>query len=451
MGFTNIIAQNPSKSPSNVLIPAFPDVEVIKKFDEIQIGDSSLFKEIPNIGRSADNPLNNIPGANAINMIANKNDLNQPKDLSDSGHSLLNTHSLVVPEGWSGLSSFLTPDNTNIENLFLPYQNQLIILYNQQGVYNPAQQLNTLVNWDAQSGYIAKFNQETSIEFSGQPGQSKVLSLAAGWNLIPVLSECPADVATLFGNLDVVVVKEVAGWKLYWPEMGINSIDELLPGNAYYVLMNSPAEITFPNCGTAPWQCGDVLVDTRDGQLYSTVQIGDQCWMAENLAYLPAVSPSSQGNDTDPYYYVYGYQGTDVNAAKATDNYINYGALYNWPASLNACSEGWHLPTDTEWTILTTFLGGQSVAGGKMKEAGTSHWYSPNTGATNSSGFTALPGGYRDYNGSFYDLSGNGVWWSSTERSTSYAWRRYLNYNYANVFRYDSNKSLGFSVRCLKD
>lgn len=156
MGFTNIIAQNPSKSPTHALMPAFPDVEVIKKFDEIQIGDSLLFKELPDIGRSADNPLKNIPGANAINMIANNNDLNQPKDLSDSGHSLLNTHSLVVPEGWSGLSSYLTPDNTNIENLFLPYQNQLIILYNQQGVYYPAQQLNTLVNWDRSVGVHCK-------------------------------------------------------------------------------------------------------------------------------------------------------------------------------------------------------------------------------------------------------------------------------------------------------
>jgi uncharacterized protein (TIGR02145 family) len=89
------------------------------------------------------------------------------------------------------------------------------------------------------------------------------------------------------------------------------------------------------------------------------VKLATSAGWPKTLHTLPEVSPSSQGNNTDPYYYVYGYQGTDVNAAKATDNYTNYGALYNWPASLNACPEGWHLPTDAEWTILTTYLGGE--------------------------------------------------------------------------------------------
>jgi uncharacterized protein (TIGR02145 family) len=202
--------------------------------------------------------------------------------------------------------------------------------------------------------------------------------------------------------------------------------------------------------------CGDSFTDSRDGQSYETVQIGDQCWMAENLAYLPEVSPSSQGNNTDPYYYAYGYQGTDVNAAKATDNYNNYGALYNWPASLNACPEGWHLPTDAEWTFLTTYLGGQSVAGGKMKSTRTApdphpRWQSPNTGATNSSGFTGLPGGYRDSDGDFYYIGNYGTFWSSTEYSTTYAWYRTLFYEYAYVNRTYTTKAYGFGVRCLRD
>jgi len=200
-----------------------------------------------------------------------------------------------------------------------------------------------------------------------------------------------------------------------------------------------------------PWQCGLAFIDARDSQSYETVQIGDQCWMAENLAYLPGVSPSSQGSDSDPYYYVYGYHGTNVTEAKVTANYQIYGVLYNWPASEEACPSGWHLPTDAECNALTSYLGGESVAGGKMKEAGTAHWYSPNTGATNSSGFTGLAGGYRDANGIFYDIISYGYWWCSSEYSSTNAWYSYIYYDYANVVRYKYLKGGGFSVRCLRD
>ena len=187
--------------------------------------------------------------------------------------------------------------------------------------------------------------------------------------------------------------------------------------------------------------------------------------MAENLAYLPSVSPSSNGSETTPYYYVYGYQGTSVTTAKATNNYQTYGVLYNWPAAMageassnsvpsgvqGVCPTGWHLPSDAEWTVLTSFLGGESVAGGKMKEAGTSHWNSPNTGATNSSGFSGLPGGFRNTNGYFSDVGYYGYFWSSSEYSTAYAWFRNLNYTNAYVGRTNYSKGLGFSVRCLRD
>ena len=198
-------------------------------------------------------------------------------------------------------------------------------------------------------------------------------------------------------------------------------------------------------------KCGYPFTDNRDGNEYQTVQIGDQCWMKENLAWLPSVSDPDNGSQTSPYYYVYGYEGTNVIEAKATSNYQTYGTLYNWPASLSACPDGWALPSDDEWTVLTDYLGGTSVAGGKMKEAGTAHWNSPNTGATNSSGFSGLPGGYRNNYGNFNYLGYNGYWWSSTEYSSTYAWRRGLYYGYENVDRYDSDKEYGFSVRCLRD
>ena len=134
------------------------------------------------------------------------------------------------------------------------------------------------------------------------------------------------------------------------------------------------------------------FTDFRDGNHYNVVKIANQVWMAENLKYLPSVVGPPTTSYTLPYYYVYGYYGTDVNAAKATANYTTYGVLYNWAAALTSCPAGWHLPGTGEWTQLTDYLGGLSTAGGKLKETGTAHWASPNTGATNEYGFTALPG-----------------------------------------------------------
>ena len=194
--------------------------------------------------------------------------------------------------------------------------------------------------------------------------------------------------------------------------------------------------------------CGDNI--NHEGYNYSTVQIGDQCWFSENCRYLPLVSPSSEGSETSPYYYVYGYEGTDLNAAQATTNYVSYGVLYNWPAVMTEgiCPSGWHIPSDGEFTELTDFLGGESVAGGKMKQAGYDHWDYPNTGAVNSSGWTGLPVGFR-YIDSWATNSG-GLWYSSSE-SGSLSWIRSLNLYDDDVGRYDSNRSNGFSARCVRD
>jgi uncharacterized protein (TIGR02145 family) len=142
------------------------------------------------------------------------------------------------------------------------------------------------------------------------------------------------------------------------------------------------------------------------------------------------------------------YDGDESNVA-------TYGYLYNWYAvddSRNIAPEGWHVPTDDEWQILVDYLGGSSVAGGKMKETGTEHWNSPNTGATNESGFSALPGGYRDYsNGDYTNMGYYGYFWSSTEYSSYRAWNRILYYDNSDVYRHSSYKQNGFSVRCVRD
>ena len=133
---------------------------------------------------------------------------------------------------------------------------------------------------------------------------------------------------------------------------------------------------------------------------------------------------------------------------------IKYGYLYNRYAisdSRNIAASGWHVPTKTEFDSLVSFLGGGAIAGGKLKETGLNHWSTPNEGASNLSGFTALPGGYRNNNGTYHDVCISGSWWSYSELGTADAWYRGVSYYLSGVGRYDYNKTYGFSVRCIKD
>jgi uncharacterized protein (TIGR02145 family) len=195
-------------------------------------------------------------------------------------------------------------------------------------------------------------------------------------------------------------------------------------------------------------------IKDADGNVYHTVTIGTQVWMVENLKtttyndgspITPVTDNNVWGTLTTPAYCWYN---NDADTYKNT-----YGALYNWYAvnTGKLCPAGWHVPSDAEWNTLVTYLGGDSVAGGKLKEAGTAHWVTPNTGATNSSGFTALPAGSHYSNGSFYYNGKYGWWWSTTESSATKVWHMYVDYNTATISRTDAAKAIGFSVRCIKD
>ena len=188
--------------------------------------------------------------------------------------------------------------------------------------------------------------------------------------------------------------------------------------------------------------------DSRDNQVYSWVRISEQIWMAENLAWLPAVSPSSALSETAALYYVYDYEGSSVTEAKAAVNYSSYGALYNWKAAIAACPSGWRLPSDAEWTVLTDFLGGINVAGKKLKSI--SGWNSNGSG-DNTSGFNAQPAGANDHKYGFVTLSYIAAFSSATENSASTAWYRGLIYSGDKVNRNSTVKSDGYSVRCIKD
>ncbi len=189
-----------------------------------------------------------------------------------------------------------------------------------------------------------------------------------------------------------------------------------------------------------------------DGNAYQTFTIGDQVWMAENLRVTHYKNGVAIPIETDGT----AWSGLTSGAYCWFDNYYgneNYGPLYNWYAvddSRGLCPDGWHVSTHAEWNTLATYLGGASVAGGKMK-TDCNLWESPNIDATNISNFSGLPGGYRDNIGDFLSKTYIGYWWSSTEGSSSDAWGRSLEYNYSSVDEYDGSKRNGFSVRCLRD
>jgi len=173
----------------------------------------------------------------------------------------------------------------------------------------------------------------------------------------------------------------------------------------------------------------NVFTDTRDGQMYNTVTIGTQTWLAENLNYAEA------GNS---WCYGSNLSNCDV-----------YGRLYDWNTAITIAPDGWHLPSSAEWTTLMNFLGGEAVAGGKLKEVGTAHWAPPNTGATNESGFTGLPGGW--YDGHSQDLREYGGFWSSTEAGGSQVLSRFLYHTGADSFEGMGQKTHARSVRCIRD
>ena len=195
-------------------------------------------------------------------------------------------------------------------------------------------------------------------------------------------------------------------------------------------------------------------VSDIDGNVYATVKIGNQVWMAANLKTTRYRNGDTIPRVTDDATWAWLTNGAYCDYEHDPVNSETYGRLYNWHAVNTGilAPVGWHVPSDAEWAVLENFLGEESKAGGKLKEAGTVHWYSPNVEATNSTGFTALPGGSRYSTGSFYSIGYTGYWWSSTGGTDpAYAWHRYLDFNSGFVLRSEYYKVEGLSVRCIQD
>jgi uncharacterized protein (TIGR02145 family) len=236
----------------------------------------------------------------------------------------------------------------------------------------------------------------------------------------------------------------------------LGQITGLTPETQYFVTAYAK-NATGENLGDEVSFTTPGLINDYDNNIYETVITGEQLWMASNLKTTHHMN-GDQILTTDPAIldislesapmYQWSYGGDGSNAAV-------YGRLYTYYTitdSRGVCPEGWHIPTDSEWSTLESTLGGFAIAGSRLKEMGNSHWIGPyNLDATNESCFNALPGGYRSNTGGFSYLGNYGYWWSSTEGDNTTAWIRALFVQSSQVLRVDLNKSNGASVRCIKD
>jgi uncharacterized protein (TIGR02145 family) len=233
----------------------------------------------------------------------------------------------------------------------------------------------------------------------------------------------------------------------------ISKLSNLTPDTRYYVRAYATN-----SAGTEYGQEQSFMTEKEAVIISGYVTIGTQVWQTKNLNV-------DRFRNGDPIPHVRTNHKWDPLGEKQelawcyyennASNGSSYGKLYNWYTATDSrgiCPQGWHVPTDSEWTTLTNYLGGKNDVGGKMKVTGTTYWQSPNTGATNSSGFFALPGGARNIDGSFYSVRKSAVFWSATENGASYdAWYRVLYNNDSGVYSNYTRKSHFASVRCLKD
>jgi len=225
----------------------------------------------------------------------------------------------------------------------------------------------------------------------------------------------------------------------------VNSDDALNILDIVYLINHIYKNGPEPICGA---------VRDIDGNVYQTVTIGTQVWMAENLKVTHYRNGEAIPYVTDVTEWAGLSTGAHCEYDNNPANVEIYGRLYNWHSvddSRNIAPEGWHVPTYADWQTLVDYLGGSSVAGGKLKETGTTYWASPNTGATNESGFSALPGGVRLNNGYYEYLSIYAYFWSATAYSSDHGWSEGLGNAYSGVYCTYNGKQSGLSIRCVKD
>lgn len=280
-------------------------------------------------------------------------------------------------------------------------------------------------------------------KISSNCDQNVITGFCYGENSNPTINDETIEVDAESESFSIVLTSNVIDrLKIYYYRAFVQTDAEVVYGDNYSFILG-------------------ILVDNRENEPrhYITTKVGQQIWMAENLAYLPVVNSPVENSLTDPKYYVYGYNGTDIEKAKQSENFRIYGALYNWPAAINACPEGWHLPTNDDWEELAEYISDQNGGfvhrddywinvGLYLKSA--SRWLANGNG-NDEFGFSGLPAGFTGVNGVFYNIEKDGYWWSASELNSSYAWYRHLVFSTTSFFRGNYTKNLGYCVRCLKN
>lgn len=409
--------------------------------------------------------------------------------------NMLNTKSFVtqtinLKSGWNIFSVFVNPDNREMKNIFqtlisdgslIKVQDQMGKSLEDYGIFGGWR--NNIGNISPAEGYKVKTTRDCQLNVEGIPVSLPFeIPLKAGWNIMgyPMQTETDGmlDVQPMINRKNLVKVQDETGKSI--EDFGIfggwiNNIGNFKPGEGYKVKVIADEILSY----AAPGNPTGSFMDSRDGKVYKTVKIGSQWWMSENLAWLPSVNPPSLVSDTSPYCYVYDYTGNDVSAAKATVNFMMYGALYNWPAALNGesgsstnpsgvqgiCPSEWHLPSHAEWVELENYLvsngyGYPDQPGAIAKSlASTANWayfhvprvpgYEPEN--NNRSGFTGLPGGELTDSGVFWGIKTYAIWWTSTEYNTTFSYFSDIYYSGSYLVHDAFRRGYAYSVRCIKN
>ncbi len=378
---------------------------------------------------------------------------------------------IELSEGYSFVSSrIIAPDPDMLIVMASVLNENLDFIRNSQGQVlrkiGP-NWVNNIGDWIIEEGYLIKVFSDDSFTMEGDVIDPVTpISLEAGFQFVSYFPETLMDALiayeTILGDeLDFIRNSQGQILRKIGPNW-VNGIGDCNPGEGYLVKMFDAADLIYP--GSSSFTCGDPFTDERDGQVYTTVQIGDQCWMAENLNIGEMIN-GSQNMSNNGVIEKYCYSNNTANCGP-------YGGLYQWneimeyttiPGVQGICPSGWHLPTDDEWKILEGTVDSQypigdpvwNNSGYRGYDAGlnlksTGGW---NYGGNGSGlyGFCALPSGCRYINGIFYDIGGHTTFWTSSEEGTSYAWHRHLNYDRDNINRFDNDKNIGICVRCLQD
>ena len=388
-----------------------------------------------------------------------------------------------LPAGWSLISTYLVPVTTQITNFFSEVNSNILVVKDELGnFYWPQYGVNLIGNITQGEGYFINMQVPDTLKIYGELIQPEEITISApmGWSIIGYIRNAPEPIVDMLTDIseDIQMVKNYLG-QIYWPQLGFDNIGDMIPGQGYQVKMSVTRDFNYSGYDniTIVNNCPYHMID-YDHNVYNVVQVGTQCWMKENLNVThysdgtELVNGAGAGNITNDYttkyYFNYGDNASSIE---------RYGKLYTWNSMMNGnpivnsgnpvqgvCPTGWHVPSTTEWNELLGNADSQyesnssewlsnglcgSDAGGNLKEDGFENWISPNAGATNSTGFSALPAGYRMVTGTYLYTGESSLFWTVNATNIYYASYKKLSYYNSEVYNGSYNKGNALSVRCI--